>query len=289
MAGLVRIHVASLSLLALVAACGDASLRDTSADARANAAADQALRIVATDTGFEAPDRVPSGLRHVVYENRGTQIHEAMFIKLPDGMSANQYVEAVRAGSLFPAGALDYSGPGLTSPGDGAELWLTLDPGNYILFCWNDHETDAVPVHSLTVDAARSDDPPPPAADVVVKLVDFRVEFDGELRAGPQVLRVETIGPSMHELDVFRLDEGKTAADLASWYKTRPRGPAPGRAGTGVLDSHDIARVVTLKDDFVPGHYVFWCSMPMSSAPDAPRVDVSHADAGMVREVVIAE
>ena len=75
------------------------------------------FRIVATDAGFEAPDSVPAGLRHVVYENHGSEIHEAMLVKLAQGMTVDNYIAAVRAGLLFPAGALDYSGPGLTSPG----------------------------------------------------------------------------------------------------------------------------------------------------------------------------
>src|SRR6187549_1651483 len=71
------------------------------------------LRIVATDAGFEAPLTAPAGLRHVVFENRGTTIHEAMFVRLPDGMDAAGYVAEVKRGELFPDGALDRSGPGL--------------------------------------------------------------------------------------------------------------------------------------------------------------------------------
>ena len=70
------------------------------------------FRIIVTDAGFEAPDGVAAGLRHIVFENRGSEIHEAMLVKLPKDMSANDYVAAVKAGSLFPEGALDYSGPG---------------------------------------------------------------------------------------------------------------------------------------------------------------------------------
>src|SRR5438445_11387527 len=78
------------------------------------------FRIIATDAGFEAPAGVAAGLRHVTFENRGSEIHEAMLVKLPTGMTANDYVAAVKAGSLFPEGALDYSGSGLTSPGETA-------------------------------------------------------------------------------------------------------------------------------------------------------------------------
>ena len=245
-----------------------------------------AFTIIATDAGFEAPDHVAAGLRHIVYENRGAQIHEAMLVKLAPGMTASDYVAAVKGGALFPEGALDHSGPGLTSPGRKAEVWLELDPGAYIIICWFRDHAETIPVRELTVDDARRDDAPP-APDVVVKLIDFRIELEGELRAGSQVVRFETVGPSMHELDLLRLDEGKTLADLKLW-KEDQAGPPPGRAGTGILDSHDIARVVSVREDFDPGRYVLWCEMPMSTDPAASDVHATHMDAGMVREVTIA-
>ena len=85
------------------------------------------FRIIATDAGFDAPDHVAAGSRHIVFENRGSEVHEAMPVKLPNGMSANDYMAAVKRGSLFPESALDYSGPGLTSPGVTAVMWLRVD------------------------------------------------------------------------------------------------------------------------------------------------------------------
>lgn len=243
--------------------------------------------IIATDSGFDAPDHVAAGMRHIVYENRGAQIHEAMLVKLAPGMTASDYVAAVKGGALFPEGALDYSGPGLSSPGRKAEVWLELDPGAYLIICWFRDHAETIPVRELTVTDERQDDPAPPAPDVVVKLVDFRVEMEGELRAGTKVMRFETVGPSMHELDLIRLDEGKTLADLKQWNEDQ-EGPAPGRAGTGVLDSHDITRVVTIREDLDPGHYVLWCEMPMSSDPAVPEEHATHFDAGMFRELTIA-
>ena len=146
-----------------------------------------------------------------MFENRGSQIHEGMLVKLPQGMSIEDYVSAVRKGSLFPAGALDYSGPGLTSPGESVEVWVKLDPGQYILICWNDGHARSTPPRPITVEYAISDDPTP-KEDVVVRLVDYRFDLAGQLRKGTQVLRVETTGPSMHEMDIFRLHDGKTQA-----------------------------------------------------------------------------
>ena len=55
----------------------------------------------------------------------------------------------------------DCSGPGLTSPGESVEVWSKLDPGNYIVICWNaGHATTRKP-HPFTVQYTVSDDAPP--------------------------------------------------------------------------------------------------------------------------------
>jgi len=241
------------------------------------------FRIIATDAGFEASDRVAAGLRHIVFENHGSGIHESMLVKLPKGMSAENYVAAVKKGSLFPAGALDYSGPGLTSPGETAEMWLRVDPGQYILICWNSGHAKTTPVHPFTVEEVGAKDDRPPKENLVLKLFDYRFELSGNLHKGVQVIRIETPGPSMHEVDIYRLHEGKTVADLNSWRKQQGRGPAPAEALGGALDSHDISRVVRLRKKFMPGRYVLHCEMPVTNT------ELTHADVGMVREIEIKE
>ena len=241
------------------------------------------FRIIATDAGFEAPDRVAAGLRHIVLENRGTEIHESMLVKLPNGMSADDYVTAVKKGSFFPEGALDYSGLGLTSPGVTAEMWLRVDPGQYIIICWNKGHDKTTPVHSFTVQEIGAADDRPPKEDVVLKLFDYRFELDRALRKGVQVIRVETPGPAMHEVDIFRLHEGSTVEDLKRWRKENENGPSPAEALGGALDSHDISRVVWLRKEFVPGHYVLHCEMPVTNTK------LNHADVGMVQEIEIKE
>ena len=246
------------------------------------------FKIVATDAGFEAPDLIPAGLRHIVFENRGSEIHEAMLVRLPDGMTPNDYVTAVKAGSLFPKGALDYSGPGLTSPGESVEVWVKVDPGNYLIICWNNGHAKSTPVHPFTVQYAISEDEPP-KEDVVLKLVDYRFEFEGNLRKGRQVIRVETPGPSMHEVDFFRLRDGKSVADVNRWRKANGRGEPPIDALGGALDSHDIKRVVWLRRDFTPGRYVLHCEMPVTSDSQTINQQITHADVGMVREINIED
>src|SRR4029077_4431083 len=142
------------------------------------------FRIIATDTGFDAPKSVRAGLRHIVFENRGSGIHEAMLVKLAEGMTSEDYVAEVKRGSLFPEGALDYSGPGLTSPGETAEMWLRVDPGQYILICWNKDHDRTTPVHPFTVEAVGAKDERMPKEDLVLKLFDYRFELSSDLRKG---------------------------------------------------------------------------------------------------------
>jgi hypothetical protein len=240
----------------------------------------EALRIVATDQGFEAPRTVSAGLRHLVYENHGKEIHEAMFVRLPPGMSADDFAGKVKAGILFPEGARDYSGAGLASPGEGTELWLRLDPGEYVLICWNHSKSS---VQRFSVSEADQADDTPPREDVVLTLRDFSFTIRGRLKKGVQVIRVETRGPSMHEADLFRLRDGHTAADVKRWYRADLEGEPPADAIGGVLDSHDIRRVVWLRKTFSPGRYVFHCAMLVNQNAKSGDHSPTHADLGMVK------
>jgi hypothetical protein len=121
----------------------------------------------------------------------------------------------------------------------------------------------------------------------VLKLVDFRFELAGNLRKGTQVIRVETPGPAMHEVDFFRLHEGRSVADLKRWRKEH--GPAPADALGGALDSHDLSSVVWLRREFRPGRYVLHCEMPVTTTASYGNPKLTHADVGMVREIEITE
>lgn len=280
-----------LGFMLMLAAAGASSRDSRSAPKKQAPGADSHVifNIIATDSGFEAPDRVPAGLRHIVFANRGAEIHEGMLVKLPDGMRAKDYVAAVKAGALFPEGAKDYSGAALTSPGETTELWTRLDPGNYIIICWNGDHARTRGVHAFSVVSAGAHDDSPPQADVVLKLVDFRFELSRPLHSGEQVIRVETPGPSMHEADFYRLLDGKTLTDLIEWRKQDGVGVAPAIALGGMLDSHDLGHQVWLRVNFAPGRYVLHCEMPIGAEAQSGTHFATHADAGMVTAFEIAE
>ena len=55
-------------------------------------AATAPVRIIADDAGLQAPAKIGSGTRHILFENHGKEIHEAMFVKLSEGMTAAGYL-----------------------------------------------------------------------------------------------------------------------------------------------------------------------------------------------------
>jgi hypothetical protein len=245
--------------------------------------------IIASKDGLLSPDTILSGMSHIVFRNTDTEIHEAMFIRLPTGMSGEDYIGKVKEGFDFPRGAFDYSGPGLTSPGKEISIWLHLDPGEYLLACWFRGHLTSTPSQTVIVENLTSNKIKPPKADALLKLIDFRFELEGNLRTGEQVLQVETIGPSMHEVDIFRINEGKTLEDVKEWHKNGNYGLPPLEALGGVLDSHNLNRTIWIKTNFLPGRYVLWCDMPMIQNYQGSGANPSHADAGMIKEFIIED
>jgi uncharacterized cupredoxin-like copper-binding protein len=247
------------------------------------------VQIIASDHGWVLPDTIHAGMSHIVFKNTDTEIHEAMFVKLPGGMSSEDYIRKVKDGIDFPKDAIDYSGPGLTSPGKEVSIWLHLDPGEYLLACWYRGHLTSDPIQRVIVENFTAHNITPPKADAVIKLIDFRFEIEGKLNKGEQVVQVETIGPSMHEVDIFRLNEGKTLKDVKEWHKNGKDSPPPVEALGGVLDNHDLNRKIWIKTNFAPGNYVLWCDMPMIQNYQGSGVSPSHADAGMVKEFTIED
>jgi len=265
------------------------ALSSAAAGAKPLARADDTFRIIAMDDRFVAPKRIPAGLRHIVFENRGKETHEAMLVRLPDGMDADGYVAAVKAGALFPPGARDYSGPALTVPGETTEIWAQVDPGNSILICWNENHASTRRVHAFVATERGARDDAPPPEDLVLRLVDYRFELSQAPRKGRQVVRVDTAGPSMHEVDLYKLLDGKSVDDLVEWRRNDGKGAAPALALGGVLDSHDITRRTWMRWNLAPGRYVLHCEMPLDENAQSNTHFATHADAGMVSAFDIAD
>jgi hypothetical protein len=130
-----------------------------------------------------------------------------------------------------------------------------------------------------TLSATTTDSTSAAPAPVTVTANDFRFEAPATVPAGAVTIRLVNHGKELHQAQIIRLEDGKTAADLAkalqhpgpppSWAKFMggPNGIAPGQEAqaTSVL---------------APGNYVYLCFIPSADG-------VMHAAKGMVRPFTV--
>ncbi len=99
-----------------------------------------------------------------------------------------------------------------------------------------------------------------PKADVDVALADYSFTYSTPITAGHHVFAVTNNGPQMHELEIIKLDSGKTAEDFAKWM-VKPAGPPPAHAVGGIAPEAP-GRTAYFSADFSAGNYVTMCFIP---------------------------
>ena len=137
-----------------------------------------------------------------------------------------------------------------------------------------DKPTDSTTAASSTVAAV------PAVYTIVAK--DFSYEAPDTITAGLVTLRLVNQGPELHHVQILKLDDGKTAADLEAGLKQmKPDSPPPPWV-------HEVAGPnspvpggeQSVTQDLAPGNYVLICFIP--SADKVP-----HAMKGMMKALTI--
>ena len=112
-------------------------------------------------------------------------------------------------------------------------------------------------------------------ATVTVTAKDFAFEAPAQISAGAVAMQLRNQGKEIHQAQLVKLDEGKTAADLLAALKQHGPPPAwmkfvggPNAAPPG----QDVVATTVLE----PGQYAYLCLIP---SPDG----VMHAAKGMVQ------
>jgi uncharacterized cupredoxin-like copper-binding protein len=273
--------LASAALLLSAAACtaqGDARENGAAAPATANV-----VTITATDFAFQAPATIPAGLTTINLVNRGPELHHVQLVKLAEGHTVQELMEAVKHDGPPPPWVSFVGGPNTPVPGGQAQATLDLAPGSYAIVCFIP-STDGVlhvakgMVKPLTVTPASSR-ARAAAPDARITLRDYAYEITPEIAAGKRTIRVENEAAQPHELILVQLAPGKSAADMLAWIG-KMQGPPPGApvGGTTFL-SQGVSNDVTV--DFQPGEYALLCMVP-----DA-RDGKPHVAHGMVRQITV--
>ncbi|MGH2389774.1 MAG: hypothetical protein ACRDIE_16355, partial [Chloroflexota bacterium] len=119
-----------------------------------------------------------------------------------------------------------------------------------------------------------------PSGGIVVALKDMKfVGLPKQVAAGPVSFQFTNQGPQLHEMELVRLDPGKTQKDVIALLRSPQgqNGPPPWAhdiGGMDVLSPHQFAR---MQLNLTPGYYIAMCFLP-----DVKKHGTPHVMEGMI-------
>lgn len=279
-------RLVSVMLLALVACGGGEAEQDVAAMAEAPAIRE--VHFTATDFAFQGPAEIEAGMTTFVLTNHGETFHHLQLIRLPEGMSYEEFtagLSQMQPGSPPPPWFHGVGGVNPPPPHAPARATMMVEPGEYAVICLVD-TPDKVPhimkgmMQPLTVTPSTKQAAALPAADLELTLVDYAFSFAAPPTSAHRTIRVTNGATQDHEIAIFRLLPGKTMDDVGAWAMTFD-GPPPIEAVGGVPLIMP-GQTMNFDVDLTPGSYVALCFVP--DATDG-RIHVEH---GMVLPFTIS-
>jgi hypothetical protein len=270
----------STALIAL-AACGGDRTADDGGDMAA-APSIHEVHFTTRDFTFEGPAEIESGMTTFVLTNEGETLHHLQLIKLPEGMTFEDFqagISQMEPGSPPPPW---FHGVGGVNPppfGGSATATMMVEPGDYAVICLVD-TPDKVPhimkgmMQPLTVTPSSVAPAELPPADLELTLVDYAFSFAEPPTSADRTIRVTNAASQDHEIAIFRILPGKTMDDVGAWAMTF-EGPPPFEPVGGV-PAISPGQTMDFDVDLTPGSYVALCFVP--DATDG-KIHIEH---GMV-------
>jgi hypothetical protein len=246
------------------------------------------IKIDASDFSYAAPETINAGWTRIALTNSGVEPHHVQFLRLNDGITVQQFEDALKQAE-GPALALtkQVGGVGAIHPGGEASAVINLPAGEYVILCLIPSPSDHVAHHakgmikSLTVHDLGGVAAAAPKADMTVHMKDFAYDLPNALPPGPLTIQVVNDGPEPHELNILKLEDGKTLNDVMS-FLGGAGGPPP-FAPVGGMNGLDAGLTGYAEVNLPPGKYVAICNIPSPKAQGHP-----HSALGMVKEFTVA-
>jgi hypothetical protein len=275
------------------------------------------ITVTATDEGFTVePAEVEAGRYLVTLNNESANPQVfAGLVQLPEGKSVADlsYADEIAAGTPMPPMEMGPSpeqlegvawlfetyiagGPS-TVTAVANQAVLNLPAGDYGV--WSEDPFSLMPAAALTVtgDAeAQIEGPEPEAAVTIIEEgeggVGYTFRLDGELKAGPQIVKVLNASDQPHFVDASQYPEPVTMEQVMAAFMFDPStGATPGPdmldfervtyAGWAGVQSIGTTQWVVM--DFAPGQTLLTCFIPDPLAGGTP-----HAFEGMAQLFDIA-
>ncbi|MFM8321929.1 MAG: hypothetical protein ACKOC5_13530 [Chloroflexota bacterium] len=249
------------------------------------------VAIDAADFTFKMEQTVPAGWVQVTLTNSGVEPHHVQLMRLNTNVTYEQFQAALAQGE-GPALALveAVGGVGPIVPGGLGQVAINLPEGEYVVICFIPSPGDNIPhfakgmVQRITVSAAQGTAAAEPQADLSITMRDYGFDIPTSLSSGPLAVKVTNEGPEWHELNIYRLAEGKTMADVVAFQSgTAEPGTPPPFIPVGGINGLSPNLYGYMLLNLEPGNYVAICNIPSAQNQGKP-----HFMLGMVREFTVA-
>lgn len=271
-----------------VSACSDADSAPREAAAgeppAAGAAVEQVVAVAAMDYAFEAPAEIAPGWTTFRFTNRGPEPHHLTLVKLEEGRTVADVVNAMREMRPLTGIASAVGGPNAPMPGAEAVASVNLTPGEYALICVVPSPDGTMHVLKGMVKpiTVRQGEPGGvvPDADLEIRMQDYTFAVAGQIAAGERTIRVVNDAGAVepHEIVLARLAPGATAEELNSWIHAM-NGPPPAEF-IGGITALDPGQSGTFTADFTPGEYAILCPLPSGDGQ-------AHTYKGMMHQFTV--
>ena len=248
-------------------------------------AASRVVEWEARDYSYEAPDTLPSGWVTIRMMNHGPEPHHGQLLRLNDGVTFQAFSQALQQeGEAALRLTTLVGGPGAIDAHHTDEVTLDLKPGSYVVACFvpspdGVRHLEKGMIKPIEVTSTDPSTAKPPATQGKFMLRDFSFEMPDRLAAGRASYEVANAGPQPHELVVVKLGQGKTVADVMTWYRA-PSGPPPFEA-VGGINGLSAGETGYMTLDLQPGAYAAICMVP------DPASGQAHLHLGMVRAFAV--
>lgn len=270
----------SLALVAGIAACGDDDDEDVGAG-------DNTLTITERDYEFDVDGELKAGTVSISVTNDGSEFHEIAMGKLVDGKTLDDVRAAAEnatededpfSGLLEEDSTIDDLG-GTQLPGTSYTISGSgIEAGDYALLCFIPN-AEGKPHFSLGMltgftvaegEAASAHD-----VDVTYTASDDGLEGPDAVDAGETTIEVVNDSSVNREINLLKVKEGKTVADVGTWFESAGEGPPdPATAPLDFLSFiFDAEQDRSITVDLTPGQWAISSSDPEKPFEGPPDQD----------------
>lgn len=243
---------------------------------RSSEAGVQVVTISAFDHAFGMPGSIQSGWTLFEMPNRGTELHVAVFERLPEGITWQDWLDAkeIDPRPEWTKEIVTVGGVGAVSEGNTARTILNLPPGVYVVGCGartsegHSHHTLGMQTPLIVSDSGLQQEPP--LRDYTLTITNSQFDFPTQISAGVSIIGVDFVEQTQpdHDAHLVRLNSETQLREVVE-YLGHVKAPAPATF-LGGIEQLSSGHSGFVEVDLKPGKYAWVCHF--------------HASKGMVFE-----